>query len=120
MEACTSTRSLVKLAQSQLNRSGFNAGAEDGVLGRGTREAISKFQESKGLEVNGELNGPTLAALQIDPNTDGYAPLGGGFIVGANSIKPGETVYVDFLNFYGHSRGRDFCFRVSRDVRLQN
>ncbi len=119
MEPCESNRGVVKLAQSRLNRLNFSAGKEDGVLGRGTREAISHFQASKGLNVTGDLDAPTLAALQIDPYTDGYAPLGAGFIVGATSIKPGETVYVDFINFYGHSRGREFCFHVTRDVRVQ-
>jgi peptidoglycan hydrolase-like protein with peptidoglycan-binding domain len=40
-------------------------GKPDGLAGPRTRQAIQQFQRSKGLEVNGQLDGPTLRALGL-------------------------------------------------------
>lgn len=53
----------IKNIQQQLNQLGFHAGKPDGLIGPKTREAISDFQVSKGLKVNGNLNTKTLKAL---------------------------------------------------------
>lgn len=53
----------VKEVQQALNDAGFSCGTPDGVAGNNTRKAISDFQESKGLEVTGEINEELLAAL---------------------------------------------------------
>jgi hypothetical protein len=52
-------------AQARLNALGFNVGKPDGIAGPMTRQAIQRFQRSKGLEVNGQLDGQTLSALGL-------------------------------------------------------
>lgn len=52
-------------AQAKLNSLGFNTGTPDGIAGARTRQAIQQFQKSKALDVNGQLDGPTLRALGL-------------------------------------------------------
>ena len=47
--------------QGGLNKLGFSAGSVDGIIGRGTRAALQKFQTSKGLVADGF---PTLQMLE--------------------------------------------------------
>ena len=47
--------------QSRLNAAGFDAGEPDGVIGSGTRTAISAFQQARRLPVTGE---PSLDLLR--------------------------------------------------------
>lgn len=53
-------------AQVLLDRAGFSPGVIDGLEGMSFTEAIRGFQEAHGLEVNGELDRPTRAALLRD------------------------------------------------------
>jgi N-acetylmuramoyl-L-alanine amidase len=48
--------------QSRLNRLGFDAGQEDGIFGRDTREALEEFQRNVGLAVDG-VGGPETIEL---------------------------------------------------------
>lgn len=50
-------------AQVVLDRRGFGPGVIDGRMGMSTENAISGFQEANDLEVTGELDEPTRAAL---------------------------------------------------------
>ena len=50
-------------AQVVLDRRGFGPGVIDGRMGMSTENAISGFQEANNLEVTGELDEPTRAAL---------------------------------------------------------
>jgi predicted anti-sigma-YlaC factor YlaD len=121
MEPCSSNSFLVRSAQQALNRLGFDAGPVDGRIGSRTRTAIADFQASRGLSVSRELDDATTSALSISQTEESFPSFGRGFIVGGYDIPPGEVAYVDFINFYGQTRGREFCYRVSRDVRvLQN
>jgi lytic murein transglycosylase len=47
------TQAQVKDLQTALNKLGYNAGNVDGVIGRGTRGALQKFQRDKGLAADG-------------------------------------------------------------------
>ena len=49
--------------QVTLDRAGFSPGVIDGTMGRLTREALKGFQEAKGLQVTGDINPETKAAL---------------------------------------------------------
>ena len=51
--------------QQELAKLGFYHGQIDGLLGPGMREAIGRFQAVEKLPVTGQVNGPTLEALQI-------------------------------------------------------
>lgn len=50
-------------AQVLLDAAGFSPGVIDGRKGRSLTQAISGFQESRGLQATGELDGPTRQAL---------------------------------------------------------
>lgn len=50
-------------AQVVLDRLGFTPGVVDGKMGMSTVNAIKGFQESRGIEVSGELDEPTVQAL---------------------------------------------------------
>ena len=60
------TQDQAKQLQSGLNTLGYNAGNVDGVIGRGTRGALQKFQKDKGLVADGfpsvDMLGQVLAA----------------------------------------------------------
>lgn len=49
--------------QARLNNLGYRCGAEDGILGERTREAISAFQRSRKLPETGKMDDATKAAL---------------------------------------------------------
>ncbi len=51
-------------AQVVLDRLGFTPGVIDGKMGLSTVNAVKGFQEARGLEVTGELDQPTVQALQ--------------------------------------------------------
>jgi lytic murein transglycosylase len=55
------TQQQAKDLQAGLNKLGFSAGSVDGIIGRGTRAALQKFQASKGLVADGF---PTLQMLE--------------------------------------------------------
>lgn len=44
---------------------GFDPGPPDGTLGPKTREALRRYQHTKGLPATGELDAPTLDALGV-------------------------------------------------------
>jgi hypothetical protein len=54
------TQQQAKDLQTGLNKLGFSAGAVDGIIGRGTRGALQKFQKANGLVADGF---PTTAML---------------------------------------------------------
>lgn len=49
-------RQAVRNIQRILNAQGFDAGAEDGVMGERTREAITAFQKANGIPATGEVD----------------------------------------------------------------
>lgn len=55
------TQQQARELQAGLNKLGFSAGSVDGIIGRGTRAALQKFQTSKGLVADGF---PTLQMLE--------------------------------------------------------
>jgi hypothetical protein len=55
--------SRVHQAQARLKAAGFDPGPPDGTLGPKTREALRRYQRTKGLPATGELDDKTLDAL---------------------------------------------------------
>jgi hypothetical protein len=76
----------VREAQQRLMSEGINPGPVDGKLGQQTREGLKEFQQSRGLEPSGQLDGQTIAALGIDSESSAAA---GGTSPGTAS--PGAT-----------------------------
>jgi hypothetical protein len=118
MEPCDSNIFLVRSAQQALNSLGFDAGPVDGRIGSRTQTAIAQFQTSRGIYASQKLDDATTKALGISQSEASYPSFGRGFIVGGYEIPPGDVAYVDFINFYGQTRGREFCYRVSREFRV--
>jgi len=56
-------KALIKKAQKLLKKQGFKPGVADGVMGGNTRRAISAFQKSKGIKVDGRLTEGLLQSL---------------------------------------------------------
>ena len=57
---------LVKKVQSQLKNEGFyKRGAVDGIYGSRTESAVRSFQQDHNMEATGQLNLPTLHALNV-------------------------------------------------------
>lgn len=56
----------VRDAQHRLNQLGYNAGPEDGVMGRATRAALMEFQRTERLPATGRLDRATVDALQLE------------------------------------------------------
>ncbi len=59
------TKDVIAQIQSALNEKGYSVGKADGLLGRGTRRAIEKFQKDSNLSTGG-ITYETLGALNIE------------------------------------------------------
>ncbi len=60
------SRSEIRQVQSALNKQGDNVGRVDGHWGPKTKDALNKFQQSKGIQANGQLTRQTMADLGLD------------------------------------------------------
>ncbi len=69
------SRSEVRQVQVALNKQGDNVGRVDGHWGPKTKEALNKFQQSKGIQANGQLTRQTVADLGL--NADQFNQQGG-------------------------------------------
>lgn len=58
-------RSGVRQVQQALNKKGHRVGRADGIMGPRTREALQRFQKSKGMQASGKINEQTLADLGV-------------------------------------------------------
>ncbi len=58
------TKDIISRIQQALNDKGYNTGTPDGLLGKGTKDAIDKFQRDNGLATGG-LTYETLEALGV-------------------------------------------------------
>jgi peptidoglycan hydrolase-like protein with peptidoglycan-binding domain len=56
----------IRHMQEALNRTGFEAGRDDGIMGPRTQQALREFQEDNGLHSIGTADRETLVALSID------------------------------------------------------
>lgn len=69
-------RSQVRQLQRALRSKGFDAGPADGVLGARTRQALRDFQSKREMQVTGEPDSNTLAALGLRIAGDNRAGTG--------------------------------------------
>lgn len=72
----------VKVVQSLLNRTAFNAGTVDGVFGRQTQQAVMGFQRLFGLSADGVVGAATWAIME--KYLKGYD---------VYTVRPGDTLY---------------------------
>ena len=59
------TKGVIKKIQTALNEKGYSTGKPDGVLGRGTRNSLEKYQKDNGLATGG-ITYETLDSLNIE------------------------------------------------------
>lgn len=59
--------------QTKLKELGLYSGSADGIYGEGTKESVKKFQQQKGLSVDGVAGPTTLKALGITTDTPASA-----------------------------------------------
>ena len=91
-------------AQVLLDVAGFPAGVIDGKKGMSFRKAVQGFQESRGLDPSGELDGPTRQALlQVGRVSTRYLKLGPEVFEGPFTSplpkKPEAQAELDFLGY---------------------
>jgi peptidoglycan hydrolase-like protein with peptidoglycan-binding domain len=74
-------RSKIEQVQRALDRKGFKSGRTDGIVGSETESALRSFQQRQDLDVNGNIDRQTLAALNLEDltqpatvGTSGMAP----------------------------------------------
>ncbi len=65
---------VVRNVQDRLRSLGFYEGSVDGVWGPATQTAIERFQQSRSLQVTGQLTPVTASAMGLDPNNLGAPP----------------------------------------------
>lgn len=59
---------MVRNIQTRLRTLGFYEGGIDGLWGPATQTAIERFQQSRSLQVTGQLTPVTASAMGLDPN----------------------------------------------------
>ena len=59
------SQDLVRIVQSALNKEGFNAGDEDGIIGKTTVLAIYDYKRAKGMEPDGMISDDLITSLDI-------------------------------------------------------
>lgn len=62
------TPAKIREIQSALSKAGFNPGPLNGVLRAQTMQAVNRYQQAKGLPVDGFLNLDTVKSLGVSPN----------------------------------------------------
>jgi len=80
--AAQPSRDEIKQAQQALDQKGFHVTA-DGIRGRQTKQALSKFQQQQKLQQTGALDQQTMSALGM-PQTGSTTGQGGSSGAGAN------------------------------------
>ena len=58
----------VTQVQERLRQAGAYTGHADGIWGPGSQAALERFQQSRGLQVSGQLNQATAATLGLGPS----------------------------------------------------
>jgi peptidoglycan hydrolase-like protein with peptidoglycan-binding domain len=68
---------LARQTQQRLRQLGFYSGRDDAIWGPSSRIALTRFQQSRGLEATGQLDQTTVSALGIEanPSTGSSIPL---------------------------------------------
>jgi len=62
----------VQALQGRLRNYGYYYGPIDGIWGQGTEAAIQRFQQSRGLQIDGQPGPQTVTALGLTPDVIAY------------------------------------------------
>lgn len=87
--------------QIALARVGFSPGPIDGSMGQQTKQALAAFQESRELEVTGQLDTPTKEWLRIEEPTHAYVELTTGAL-SKRTPQPASWRERGTLSYFGY------------------
>lgn len=94
------TPQAIKEVQQRLRQLGFYSGADDGIWGRDSQAALERFQQSRGLQVVGQLNQATVATLGLNPNdllASGQIPAAGSVTAAQQQAVTGQPLNPDVV-----------------------
>lgn len=97
-----STGSQVKTLQTKLKRWGYYNGSVDGIFGRGTREAVIRFQRKNGLSADGIVGSKTAQALGMSLSSSS-----------SNSGYSSSDTYLLARCVYAEARGEPYLGQVA-------
>ena len=60
-------KGVVRQVQTELSNQGYKIGKVDGVMGKNTRQALTKYQKEHGIKATGRIDQNTLAKMDIQP-----------------------------------------------------
>jgi peptidoglycan hydrolase-like protein with peptidoglycan-binding domain len=84
----TSEPRFIREAQRTLGELGYRPGPIDGVVGRRTRSALTRYQRSEGIPVTGHLDAETLVRLDIHQRVSPASDRREGARTGRPSARP--------------------------------
>lgn len=117
-DACSAVSSV----QSALVSAGYSPGAVDGVFGGGTEYAVIRYQQRRGLSVDGVVGPATASALGLSPSiacgSGGSGTGGGGAVTvstngGALSIRSGPGTGYGAIGSLSNGSSASITGRVS-------
>lgn len=97
----------VKELQRRLKNWGYYSGAVDGVYGKGTVEAVKKFQKKNGLTADGIAGKSTFAALGMNDSVRVLENQNGG------SNYTSSDLYLLAKTIYAEARGESYTGQVA-------
>jgi peptidoglycan hydrolase-like protein with peptidoglycan-binding domain len=83
---------MVRQVQTTLHQQGTYAGNIDGIWGPETQGAVRSYQQSHGLMVNGQLDSPTLASLNLPGDSTAPATAPAAPAATTSSAAPATTM----------------------------
>ncbi len=102
----------VKEVQRRLKLWGYYNGSVDGVFGKGTREAVIKFQKKNGLKADGVVGKSTYKALGMESSYQALVNGANGNTEGVGGFSSSD-VYLLARTIYAEGRGEPYTGQVA-------
>ena len=99
----------VKELQRRLKNWGYYSGAVDGIYGKGTVEAVKKFQKKNGLTADGVAGNATCRALGVNDSVKALQNQGGS----SSSNYTNSDLYMLAKCIYAEARGESYTGQVA-------
>lgn len=96
-----------RVIQLCLTSLGHNPGSIDGVFGKSTRTALRAWQDSRGYNATGELEGAQAEELLVacgvreKPNVDGVKAVESQYVEAHSTFARGDNIYKDRRRVWG-------------------
>lgn len=101
----------VKEVQRRLKQWGYYDGAVDGIYGKGTIEAVKRFQKKNGLTADGICGRATYVALGMNDSVNALDKTNGGNK--GNSSYTNSDLYLLAKCIYAEARGESYTGQVA-------